>query len=68
MPRFLVYIDSADTHAFGDLLCQGVDDGSIDEFFTLTEDGAPIVFERGMVGDHEFCNGLAMRCAGITEE
>ena len=22
----------------------------------------------GMVGDPDFCNGLAMRCAGITEE
>jgi hypothetical protein len=49
-------------------LSTGLDNCSIDEYFTLTEDGAPIVFEPGMVGDPDFCNGLALRCAGITEE
>ena len=66
--RYLIYVDADNLHTIGDLLSIGVDNGSIDEFFTLTEDGAPIVFENGMVGDPDFCNGLAMRCAGITEE
>lgn len=66
--RYLIYVDADNLHTVGDLLSIGVDNGSIDEFFTLTEDGAPIVFEDGMVGDPDFCNGLAMRCAGITEE
>ncbi len=66
--RYLIYVDADNLHTIGDLLSIGVDNGSIDEFFTLTEDGAPIVFEDGMVGDPDFCNGLAMRCAGITEE
>ena len=68
MPRYLIYVDAGSLNAVGDLLSIGVDDGSIDEFFTLTEDGQPIVFEPGMVSDPEFCNGLALRCAGITEE
>lgn len=68
MTRYLVYIDADGLGAIGDLLGQGVDDGSIDEFFTLTEDGKPIVFEDGEVSCPEFCNGLALRCAGITEE
>ena len=68
MPRYLVYIDAQDIYTVGDLLSVGVDGGSIDEFFTLTENGSPIVFEEGMVGDHDFCNGMAIRCAGITEE
>jgi hypothetical protein len=68
MTRYLVYIDADNINTIGDLLSIGVDNGTIDEFFTLTEDGAPIVFEDGMVGSPEFCNGLALRCAGITEE
>ena len=52
----------------GDCLGVGLDNNSIDEFYTLTEDGAPIVFEYGDVSSPEFCNGLALRCAGITEE
>ena len=66
--RYLIYVDADSLHTIGDLLSVGVDNGSIDEFFTLTEDGAPVMFESGMVGDPDFCNGLAMRCAGITEE
>jgi hypothetical protein len=68
MTRFLVYIDADNLHTVGDLLSVGVDNGTIDEFFTLTEDGAPIVFEDGMVSAPDFCNGMALRCAGITEE
>jgi hypothetical protein len=68
MPKYLIYVDAGRISDVGDLLSIGVDDGSIDEFFTLTEDGQPIVFEAGMVSDPEFCNGLALRCAGITEE
>lgn len=68
MARYLVYIDATDIDTVGDLLSIGVDGGSVDEFYTLTEDGEPIVFEDGEVSCPEFCNGLAMRCAGITEE
>lgn len=68
MPRYLVYIDCAGMDVIGDCLGVGLDNNSIDEFYTLTEDGAPIVFEYGDVSSPEFCNGLALRCAGITEE
>jgi len=68
MPRYLVYIDAPDIHAIHDALAPSIDDYVIDEYFTLTEDGSPLVFEEGMVGDPDFCNGLAIRCAGITEE
>lgn len=66
--RYLIYVDTNDLGAVGDKLGDLVDDGIVDEYFTLTEDGEPIVFEDGMVGDPDFCNGLAIRCAGITEE
>jgi hypothetical protein len=68
MPRYLVYLDISDLSLLDDALAPLVDAQSINEYFTLTEDGAPIVFEPGMVGDPDFCNGLALRCAGITEE
>jgi hypothetical protein len=68
MPRYLVYIDAADMAAIDEVLSSGLDNCSIDEYYTLTEDGAPIVFEDGQVSSPEFCNGLALRCAGITEE
>lgn len=67
MPRYLIYIDG-NLDCISDKLGELVDDGSIDEFYTLTEDGAPILFEDGEVSCPEFCNGLAIRCAGITEE
>ena len=68
MTQYLVYVDCDSIHTIGDCLSAGVDNNSIDEFYTLTEDGKPIVFEDGEVSCPEFCNGLAMRCAGITEE
>jgi hypothetical protein len=67
MNRYLIYIQG-DLPSIGSKLSELVDSGEIDEFFTLTENGQPIVFEPGMVGDPDFCNGLALRCAGITEE
>jgi hypothetical protein len=67
MSRYLIYVDG-DLSKVCDKLGDLVDSMDIDEYFTLTEDGEPIVFEKGMVGDPDFCNGLALRCAGITEE
>jgi hypothetical protein len=68
MPRYLVYLDISDLRLLDNALGDLVDNGDINEYYTLTEDGEPLYFEHGMVGDPEFCNGLAMRCAGITEE
>ena len=68
MPRYLIYVDCCDRSVIDDAFENGIDNGNIDEYFTLTEDGSPILFEPGMVGDPDFCNGIAMRCAGITEE
>jgi hypothetical protein len=68
MPRFLVYVNAEDIHVIDDAFEQFVDGYAIEEYFTLTEDGRPIVFETGMVGDPDFCNSMANRCAGITEE
>lgn len=67
MSRYLIYVDG-DLDKISDALGELVDDGFVDEFYTLTEDGKPIVFEDGEVSCPEFCNGLAIRCAGITEE
>ena len=67
MSRYLIYVDG-DLSKICDKLGDLVDSMDIDEYFTLTEDGEPIVFEKGMVGDPDFCNGIALRCAGITEE
>jgi len=67
MSRYLIYVDG-DLSKICDKLGDLVDSMDVDEYFTLTEDGEPIVFEPGTVGDPDFCNGLALRCAGITEE
>ena len=68
MPRYLIYVDVSDLSIIDSAFEDAVDNNSINEYFTLTEDGSPIVFEQGMVSDPDFCNGMAMRCAGITEE
>jgi hypothetical protein len=68
MSRYLIYVDAIDLHTIDDLLSVGVDNYTITEYFTLTEDGSPIMFEKGMVSEPDFCNGMAIRCSGITEE
>ena len=68
MPRYLIYVVATDKSIIDDAFENALDSHDIDEYITLTEDGAPIVFEPGMVGDPAFCNGMAIRCAGITEE
>lgn len=67
MPRYLVYVDAGSLDVIDEAF-QQLDPGYIEEYFTLTVDGSPIVFEPGMVSNPDFCNGLALRCAGITEE
>ena len=68
MPRFLVYVDCVDRSVIDDAFEKGLDTCDIEEYYTLTEDGSPIVFEDGMVSNPDRCNGMAIRCAGITEE
>jgi hypothetical protein len=68
MPRYLIYVDVCDLSIIDNAFEDAVDNNSINEYFTFTEDGSPIVFEQGMVSDPDFCNGMAIRCAGITEE
>ncbi len=72
MPRFLVYVD-ADSIDVIDEAFQQVDAthgfaGYVEEYFTLTKDGKPIVFDDHMVSNPDKCNDMAIRCAGITEE
>ena len=67
MSRYLIYVDG-DLSKISDKLGELVDSYDVGEYFTLTEDGAPVLFDKTMVGDPDFCNGLAIRCAGITEE
>ena len=68
MPRYLVYVDCADRSVIDDAFGKSLDTCDIEEYYTLTEDGSPIVFEDGMVSNPDRCNGMAIRCAGITEE
>jgi hypothetical protein len=67
MPKFLIYVD-ADSLDVIDEAFQQVDAGYVEEYFTLTVDGSPIVFDDHMVSNPDRCNGMAIRCAGITEK
>lgn len=67
MPRYLVYVNAEDISVISEAFDQ-MDAGAVEEYFTLTEDGLPIVFDENMVSNPDACNGLAIRCAGITEE
>jgi len=67
MSQYLIYVDATDLSIIDDAFEVGIDNQTINEYFTLTEDGRPIVFEKGMVSDPDFCNGMAIRCAMLTE-
>jgi hypothetical protein len=66
--KVLLLLDIDDLNTIDDLLGIGVDDHRVNEYFTLTIDGSPILFDHSMVGDPDYCNSMAIRCAGITEE
>ena len=68
MSKYLVFIDVNDLSILDDALAPYIDNGQINEYFTLTENGEPIMFDKSMVGDPNYCNGMAIRCARITEE
>lgn len=68
MPRFLVYVDAESISVIDEALGSTLDKGAIEEYVTLTENGSPIVFDDTMVSNPDWCNGAAIRCAGITEE
>jgi hypothetical protein len=67
MPRYLVYVDAVDKGVIDEAF-DSLDIGSVEEYITLTENGSPIVFDNTMVSNPEWCNGTAIKCAGITEE
>ncbi len=66
MPRFLVYVDADSIDTISEAFDQ-LDAGYVEEYFTLTQDGKPIVFEAGQVSNPEWCNRIAKRCKGIAE-
>ena len=67
MPRFLVYVDADSVDAISEAFDQ-LDAGAIEEYFTLTNDGKPILFDDFMVSNSDWCNKLANKCANLTEK
>jgi hypothetical protein len=68
MSRYLIYVDAIDLHTIDDLLSVGVDNYTITEYFTLTEDGKPMIVDKTVCGGYVWENYMANRCANITEE
>lgn len=66
MPRYLVYVDADSVESISAAFDQ-LDNGYVDEYITLTENGVPFVFDEMMVSNPNKCNKLAVRCAGIVK-
>jgi hypothetical protein len=66
--RVLVYVECGSLDDLDKTLGLGVDEGTIEKYAALTVDGSPIVYEIGQDSAPESLSGMAIRCAGITEE
>jgi hypothetical protein len=66
--KILVYVECGSLSDLDETLGLGVDQGIIEKYAALTIDGSPIVYEIGQDSNPEVLSGMAIRCAGITEE
>jgi hypothetical protein len=66
--KILVYVECGSLDDLDETLGRGVDDGTIEKYAALTVDGSPIAYEAGQDSAPDFLSGMAIRCAGITEE
>jgi hypothetical protein len=66
--KILVYVECGSLDDLDETLGGGVDDGTIEKYAALTVDGAPIAYEAGQDSAPDFLSGMAIRCAGITDE
>ena len=66
--KVLIYADIGNIDTIDTLLGAGVDDNIVDKYAVLTIDGSPVIYEHGQDSAHEELSGMAIRCAGITEE
>jgi hypothetical protein len=66
--KVLVYLECESLEDLDETLGQGVDSGGIEKYAALTIDGSPIAYEIGQDSAPDFLSGMAIRCAGITEE
>jgi len=66
--KILVYVECSSLDDLDDTLGLGVDQGTIDKYAALTIDGAPLAYLIGQDSAPEFLSGMAIRCAGITDE
>jgi len=66
--KILVYVECGSLDDLDEALGPGVDQGTIEKYAALTIDGAPLAYEMGQDSAPEFLSGMAIRCAGITDE
>jgi hypothetical protein len=66
--KILVYVECGSFSDLDDALGAGVDRGTIDKYAALTLDGAPIVYDADSDSAPDYLSGMAIRCAGVTEE
>jgi hypothetical protein len=66
--KVLVYVECGSIDDLDETLGHGVDSSRIEKYAVLTIDGSPIAYEIGQDSAPDFLSGMAIRCAGITEE
>ena len=66
--KILVYVECGSLDDLDQTLGEGVESGIIEKYAALTVDGAPIVYDSGSDSAPDFLSGMAIRCAGVTEE
>ena len=66
--RVLLYVECESLEDLDETLGHGVDSSRIEKYAALTIDGSPIAYEIGQDSAPDFLSGMAIRCAGITEE
>jgi hypothetical protein len=66
--RVLLYVECESLEDIDETLGHGVDSSRIEKYAVLTIDGSPIAYEIGQDSAPDFLSGMAIRCAGITEE
>jgi hypothetical protein len=66
--KVLLYVECESLEDLDETLGHGVDSSRIEKYAVLTIDGSTIAYEIGQDSAPDFLSGMAIRCAGITEE
>lgn len=68
MKQYLIYVECGSIDNVINTLGEGIDTGEIEKYAVITDNGAPVTYERGEDSAWDYLSAMAKKCEGVTSE